>query len=327
MHDSLDYIWPHIEYCDPIFEESLVRSWNDDAFEKLRRSGVLEQAEATDYFACPYCEDTYLEEIIAWETPAGIQRLAIPCHEHGRVILSPEQLRQWSVSFDRLVYLLAAGLGIAGEAVQIEPWRLWRLGKINWQGGLRDVLFTRGFDARCAISSPPDLSRYPNAIVLLPHAETSRVKWEHHVPTVVSLPEVATLRADGIEFDHSIMLPMIAEADAIARVASESRLNMQDLKLIISREVKSIQTHELTDEILVRAYIQEGSFRKAAEFLSRETGQEITKDKVHRAVQRSGGTTALARGEDSDSIVRTVASQRRDRTKKIQRRPEDKQDK
>ena len=35
----------------------------------------------------------------------------------------------------------------------------------RWQGGLRDVLFARGFDTRCAISHPPDLARYPLAIV------------------------------------------------------------------------------------------------------------------------------------------------------------------
>ena len=326
MLNALDYVWPYIELDEPLFDEVYVRHWSDNVFEPLCRAGVLQQAEAADYFICPFCDSGHAEEIIAWDTPAGVQRLAIPCPENGRVLLSPEQLRRWTVSLDRLIHLLAAGLGITDQPAEVEPRRLWRLGKVNWQGAIRDVLFARGFDVRCVLSSPPDLERYPNAIVLLPHAETSRVNWKHPAPVVVSLPEVATLGIDRIEFKHSVMIPRIAAADAVAREASENRLKMQDLKLMISREIKAVQTHELTDDILVRAYIQEGSFRKAAEFLSEETGQEITKDKVHRAVQRAGGTTALARGEDSDSIVRTVASQRRDRTKKIQRRPEDKTD-
>ena len=325
MLDPLGYIWPHIEFEEPLFEEAYVRHWDDNAFARLRHAGIMQQAESADYFICPLCDVGHAEDVVTWETEAGIRRFAIPCPDNGRVMLSPEQLRQWSVSCDRLVYLLAAGLGLSGEVSEIDTRRLWRLGKVKWKSGLRDVFFARGFDTRCLLASPPDVGRHPSAIVLVPHARSANVKWnEQWVPAVVSLPQVARLEGDRVELDHSILIPMITEADEIAKQSSENRLNLQELKVLISREVKSIQTHELTDNVLLQAYIQEGSFRKAAEFLSRETGQEITKDKVHRAVQRSGGTTALVRGEDSDSIVRTVASQRRDKTKKLQRRPEDK---
>ena len=324
MREPLSFVWPHIELDEPLFEEAFVRRWGDDAFLRLRHAGILQQAESADHFLCPLCDDGHAEEVVTWETDAGTRQFAIPCPDNGRVMLSPEQLRQWTVSFDQLVSLLAAGLGLAGEASEIEPRRLWRLGKVSWQGGLRNVLFATGFDSRCLLSPPPDVSKYPGAIVLLPHAKASSVKWSHPTPSAISLPQIASLGSDGVEFDHSLLIPMITEADMIATQAAQTQMNLRELKVLISREVKSIQVHELNDDVLVRAYVQEGSYRKAAEFLSRETGQEITKDKVHRAVQRSGGTTALARGEDSNSIVRTVASQHRDRTKKIHRRPEGK---
>ena len=324
MREPLGFVWPHIELDEPLFEEAFIRRWGDDAFLRLRYAGILQQAESADYFLCRFCDDGHAEEVVSWESEAGIRRFAIPCPENGRVMLIPEQLRQWSVSFNRLVSLLAVGLGLTGEVSEIEPRRLWRLGKVSWQGGLRDVLFATGFDSRCLLSPPPDVAKYPSAIVLLPHAKASSVNWSHPSPSALSLPQIASLGADGVEFDHSLLIPMIIEADAVATQAAQSQMNLKELKVLISREVKSIQAHELTDDVLARAYVQEGSYRKAAEFLSRETGQEITKDKVHRAVQRCGGTTALARGEDSNSIVRTVASQHRDRTKKIHRRPEGK---
>ena len=70
------------------------------------------------------------------------------------------------------------------------------------------------------------------------------------------------------------------------------------------------------------AYKQHNSMRKAAAFLTTETGQTVTKDKVQRAVGRSGGIEAVVSGHDSHSVRRTVASQRRDGKKIIPNRPE-----
>ena len=91
---------------------------------------------------------------------------------------------------------------------------------------------------------------------------------------------------------------------------------VEKMKQWIRQQVKAEGKTNLTDDILVAAYRQCGSMRAAAKFLTKETGKTVSKDKVHRAVNRSGGVQAVRRAEDSDSIQRTVASQRRDRQEK-----------
>lgn len=108
-----------------------------------------------------------------------------------------------------------------------------------------------------------------------------------------------------------------AEAmDQDRRTATKPELDMKAAKLIIRREVKAELKLAMTDDVLVAAYKQEGSCRKAAALLSRQLNKKVSKDRVHRAVQRSGGVAAVREQRDSDSIKRTVASQQRDRSRK-----------
>ncbi len=94
-------------------------------------------------------------------------------------------------------------------------------------------------------------------------------------------------------------------------------LNRDQLALLIRQQVKAEAKSSLNDDVLVAAYRQFGSMRKAAESLSKETGQQFSKDQVQRAVLRAGGVQTVLRTESSDSVQRTVASQSRDRKMKF----------
>jgi hypothetical protein len=83
------------------------------------------------------------------------------------------------------------------------------------------------------------------------------------------------------------------------------------LKRLIRRQLKAERQAALTDDLLVAAYRQHGSYRKAAEALTAQ-GAETNRWAVERAVKRIGGPAALRRSESSSSVVRTVASQRHD---------------
>jgi len=87
----------------------------------------------------------------------------------------------------------------------------------------------------------------------------------------------------------------------------------EQLKLMIRRQVKAEGKTSLADGVFVQAYRYCGSVREAAAFLSRQTGQEVSKDQVQRALKRAGGAVAMLNAEDSDSVERGVASHRRDR--------------
>jgi len=72
----------------------------------------------------------------------------------------------------------------------------------------------------------------------------------------------------------------------------------------------------LNDDDLINAYLEHGTYRAAAEALSKR-GSKISKDAVWRAVQRRGGPDVVKSDHNSRSVRRAVASQRRDRKKKF----------
>ncbi len=102
----------------------------------------------------------------------------------------------------------------------------------------------------------------------------------------------------------------------IPAVPSNEGIDQKNLTKIIRQQVKAEIKTELTDDVFYRAYRQEGSCRKAAEFLSEQLGTKISKDRVARAVRRFGGVVAVRNTNDSESVKRSVASQRCDRQQK-----------
>jgi hypothetical protein len=122
---------------------------------------------------------------------------------------------------------------------------------------------------------------------------------------------------DRFEIDVEEVAACIADASKKAVESSSFAITEEELKLAIRRQIKAESKSELTDDIYVRAYRQENSLRAAAEFLSKQTGSLVTKDSVKRAIDRQGGIAALANTEDSNSIVRGVTSQHRDKKGKI----------
>lgn len=122
--------------------------------------------------------------------------------------------------------------------------------------------------------------------------------------------------AQVVSFDNGRLaldpLEIVAAMDAAAAPLAEEPTTEQ-LKLAIRQQIKAEQATILTDDAYVLAYRRCGSVREAAALLSRETGREVSKDKVHRAIRRAGGVGAVLEGQDSGSVRRRVVSQRRDR--------------
>ena len=67
----------------------------------------------------------------------------------------------------------------------------------------------------------------------------------------------------------------------------------------------------MSDDALVAAFKKYGSYAKAAAGLAQE-GVETNKWAVERAVGRAGGIKKLMQDDDSESVVRSRSSHRRD---------------
>jgi hypothetical protein len=321
MSDPLSFIWPHCDSAEPLFSEHALTPWSRGAFGDLVAAGFLCPANNSDSVVCPSCGD-HVEEVLLTDGPDGLSEFSIYCPASLRVKVQPLLLRQWTIDFDVLTQAVAASLSLGGLCTALAPGRLWRLGRTKWQGASRDVLFARGLNWPDGRALASQIAHTTRPIVFVADRFPAADIWPGRVPSVIAMSQVATSRGGQIEIDHDAVLAVILEVDSDRAADSSATIDAGQLKVMIRQQVKAEERSQLTDDILVAAYRQEGSVRKAATFLSKQTGQLVTKDKVQSAVARAGGADAVARDGDSGSVVRTVASQRRDRSKKILRKPE-----
>lgn len=311
MTGPLDYLWPLLEAKHPIVAAHVVAGWPAGVHERLVGQGLLVRAEDAQRVLCPECHE-HFEEIIASDGLEGSARLFVPCPRFLRARVPPEARWQWQANLDGLVAKLALTLGLTGRPAELLPRRLWRLGRTEWQGRRRDVLFARGLGWEDAAGVQSAIVRTHRPIVFVPRNNPEGDFWTRRVPPVLVLAHVATLGEQGLDVDRLEIVAAIQETE-LRQTDQIAVVNQEQLKLMVRQQVKAEGKTSLTDEVLLQAYRHCGSVREAAAFLSRETGREVSKDQVHRALKRAGGAAAVFDVEDSDSVQRGVASQGRDR--------------
>jgi len=320
MSDPFSLIWPHCDSAEPLFSEHALAPWSAGGFSDLVVAGFLSRTSDSDSVTCPSCGD-HVEEVLLTDGPGGRSEFYIYCPATLRVKVQPQLLRQWTVDFDALARTVAGSLSMRGRCTALAPARLWRLGRTKWQGASRDVLFARGLNWLDARAVASQIAHTTRPIVFVADQIPAAEIWPGRIPPIIVLSQVASMCDGRTDIDHDAVLAVILEVEADRATEAAATIDAGQLKVMIRQQVKAEEKSQLTDDILVAVYRQEGSVRKAAAFLSTQTGQVVTKDKVQSAIARAGGADAVARTIDSDSVVRTVASQRRDRSKKILRKP------
>ncbi len=311
MSDALDYLWPLLEAKYPIVAAHVAAGWPAGVHEWLVDVGLLVRAEDAQRVLCPECHE-HFEEIIASGGPDESARLFVPCPKVLRARVPPEARWQWQVNLDGLVPKLALALGLTGRPAELLPRRVWRLGRTAWQGVRCDVLFTRGLRWEDAPGVRSTILRTQRPIVFVPQNKPDDDFWTRRVPPVLALSQVAPLGEQGLDVDRLEIVAAIQDAE-VRQTDQLAVVTEEQLKLLVRQQVKAEGKTSLTDDAFLQAYRHCGSVREAAAFLSRHTGREVSKDQVHRALKRAGGAAAVLNAEDSDSVERGVASQRRDR--------------
>ena len=310
MIDPLPFFLPILEFPDTLIGAHEVRRWPTGVLERLVDLGLLVRAEDAYCVVCPECGE-HAEELIAEDGPGGGVRFFIECPDVWRLEVPATSRNQWRPNIEAFVQLMSASLKLTGKPAPLHHDRLWRVGRMNWSGQGRDVLFVRGLMWDDGEQVRGAISRTRRPIVFSSTYAMPDSFWTT-VPPQLVLRDVASLEDD---FQVDVVEITACLDDAANRRAGEplQPVSREDLTLMIRRQLKAEHKTELTDEFYLRAYRQEGSVRKAADFLSQETGQTVTKDAVQRAIKRHGGASAVLESEDSNSIVRGVASQQRDR--------------
>jgi hypothetical protein len=310
MADPLEFLLPIIEAPRMTIGHAEVLRWPNKVLERLTELGILVRAEDADLIRCPECGDHW-EEVIAQDGSEGSTRLYIHCPEVLRVEVLHCHRQQWRPDLSALMRFLASSLNLTGKPQEIFPERLWRLGRLTWNKESRDVLFVRGLQWPDGDQPRSQIVRQRKPILISSMYCMPDEFWRTPPPQLV-LRNIAWL-TDRVEIDVEEVAACIVCASKKAVESPPLAITEEDLKLTIRQQIKAENKSELTDDIYVRAYLQEGSLRKAAEFLSKQTQTVVKKDRVRRAVLRQGGISSLANEEDSNSIVRGVVSHHRDK--------------
>lgn len=307
--DALDYLWPVVDSRTSIVASHVYSSWPARIVKQLTTLQWLAEVEASAHVLCPECGD-HFEEVVVRPGPGGHDRSLIACPRHTRVTVPPDARRQWSVRIDSLVIELAKALQLSGKVKEQMLERVWRLGRLPWRGESRDILFARGFGWNDAVSLRGSITAEHRPIVLVPSVTPAPDYWHGRTPPVIALDQATLLDTRGIEVDPLAFASAVQEAEPPTCASEQQTITCEQLTLMIRRQIKAEHKTQLTDDVLVAARRQCGSLRKAAEYLSAETGQAVTKDQVCRAVKRAGGLAEIINASDSDSIVRTSPTAR-----------------
>lgn len=305
------------DYC--VFNQAELDRWPPGALGEFQRLGLLRPASSRLLAPCPNCPDGHVEPIEPRSAPDGATRFFIHCPEALRVEVDPDSCRGWEIHPAGLAALAARAMALTGTPKVVAPGRLWRLGRIPWEGKTRAVLLARRMGGADAASVAAHVGPGGRPIVLVPHHIPEERTWPSRTPAIVALSRIATFDGRSIVIDGVALAEIVVEADRAAEAAGIVAIDKVG-KSMVRRQVKAEIKSLLTDDALVAAYKQHGSLRKAAEALTKDTGEQITKDKVKRAVDRLGGIGEVIPKKDSPSVSRCVASHSRDRAKNFHER-------
>ena len=181
----------------------------------------------------------------------------------------------------------------------------------------RPVVFVRRLGDADASELVERVSMDGRTIVLVPnHVPDDRI-WPGKKPPVIPLSDVLFWNDGVVELDGGILLDIVRVADDTPCMAGGLEITHEDLQVMIRRQVKADKKTALTDEAMLQALKMHGGNARAAARALNEEGYPVHHSTVSRKLKRFRETHDIDREDDSASVARTVASQPRDRGKKM----------
>ncbi|MFO0818287.1 MAG: hypothetical protein U1A77_10125 [Pirellulales bacterium] len=293
MCDPIAWLWSFTDARDPVFDAMSMRVILGDVFDQLVSLNFVVRTANAVCVSCPACGG-HGEEVVPLDYPDGTTRYYVPCPQDFRVEVHPVLLERWTINWDALAQSTASALALAGQCTPLIADRLWRLGRIKWKGTYRDAMLARGLSLPDGRDVARQIARNTRPVVFVGDRPVPADVWVGREPPLVRISQVASFVANKTLIDADATLAAILLGDVELTADNPLAPDPQRLKLMIRRQIRAEGKTRLTDDILMAAYQQEGSVRKAATFLSKSTGQVVTKDRIQNAVMRSGGSAAAA---------------------------------
>lgn len=297
------------------FTYAKVASWDAADLERFERLGILKRIDGS-IADCPDCEIGHVGEVHVFEDPGGRKRRHLACPLHGRVEVTAESCSEWVVFPAALAGAVALAFGTAGKPRPVGH-GVWKLGRCKLGDSSREVVLLLNASAAGEVALATHVGQSGRAIVVTPVREPDGRIWHGAVPAVILLSDLAELQPDGIAIEPLEVLDRVHRADTAAERKSLLPTDPRVKKTVLAQQVNAVITNLGRKEACVAAYKSLGSYRKAADHLTEQTGSPYSKDMVRRAVLEAGGPDAVLELADSGAALRRVASQARDRAKRI----------
>ena len=282
MTDWLSNLWTLMDRYSECQHFSVFRDWiPEDAVEALLAKWLRPQVGESDAI-CPDCS-LPAEDCTVIDAPSGRTMILAICRECGcRELASAESVCS-VFDFEQIAAFLNSTLKLQGVYETRVAGHLWWLGATRWQGKLRDLWMVRHFAGIPEAIWKQSMLDSVRPIVLtmaeIPVCPPQATWW----PAVARLSQVSHWQDGKLEILLQPLADIVRHQDEwlASRTASQRKTpHSKTIRRHVRAEINSM----ISNEMYVAAYRQHQSYRKAAEELSRQTGQKISKDKVARAV-------------------------------------------
>lgn len=317
-NDLLRMLLAAAEDVDRSFDRADSAVWPPGSLDELQRLGILRRSVGGMYATCPNCDEGHVEPVTVVD-----ERFYISCPEAMLVEVEPEACECWEIDPSGLIRLVSDLMGLKGRHHQIISERLWKLGRFDWPPGPeknRPVVFACRMGDGDAERIVEQIGMDGRTLVLVPYQVPDQRIWPGKGPPVIPLSEVLDWSDENPELDVETMLDLIQTADQTPYLVGGLEISNEDLQLMIRRQIKADKQTELSDEGILQALkMHSGNARAAAKWLN-DQGYSIHHSTVSRKLNKLREAHDIDRNEDSPSVARGVASQRRDRGKKFTER-------
>lgn len=323
MNDLLRLLLAAADDVGRTFDHATVAAWPVGAVDTLRRLGLLRRGAGSLHAPCPNCRDHHVEPVVVSKRTGGLTRFFITCPESLRVEVTAEMCEYWEINPAGLAAAVTGLIGLKGRPQVVVADRFCRLGRVSWPPGpekSRPVVFARclgdGDSSELVRRVPMD----GRTIVLTPSCVPDERIWPGKVPPVIPLTDVLHWDDAVLELDSEGLMDIVRATDETPYRAGGLEIMHDDLQLMIRRQLKADKKSELTDEAMLQAIKMYGGNARAAAKALNEEGYPVHHSTISRKLKKLRETHDIDREDDSPSVARTVASQRRDRVRKIEER-------
>lgn len=298
MAESLTLLWSLMELPGATLSNYSASLWSTKMFQATLARGFVREAEPANWITCPECFEHH-EEVIVRPGRNGELRYAIPCPEVLRAEVTLNDMRQWRVDVAAVAAALAEELQLVGKLSELAPGRIWRLGRWKYQGQTRDMLLAVGLSQADASEFRRPITASKRPVVFVPLAEPDADFWIGQPPPLIRLSEVVSLVDDALDIDTTTLVGLIHDAN-------EQAADLPGvLDFVLDQKVRSALDSQLTDELILQAYVANGSSARKAEKDLKSRGFAIHHSTISRLVKKY--EKVLQTGS-SESVVRTRSS-------------------